>query len=36
MDGLIQTAVNDALEKSRKLMAQKIGPLGGGLGGLKF
>jgi hypothetical protein len=36
MEGLIQTAVNDALEKSRKLMAQKIGPLGGGLGGLKF
>jgi len=36
LEGLIQTAVNDALDKSRKLMAQKIGPLGGGLGGLKF
>ena len=33
---LIQMAVNDALDKSRKLMSQKIGPLGGGLGGLKF
>lgn len=32
----IQMAVNDALDKSRKLMSQKIGPLGGGLGGLKF
>jgi hypothetical protein len=36
MQGLIQAAVNDALDKSRKMMAQKIGPLGGGLGGLKF
>jgi len=36
MEGLIQAAVNDALDKSRKLMAKKIGPLGGSLGGLKF
>lgn len=33
---LMQMAINDALEKSRKLMSKKIGPLGGGLGGLKF
>jgi DNA-binding YbaB/EbfC family protein len=33
---LIAQAVNDALDRSRKLMAKKIGPLGGGLGGLKF
>ena len=33
---LIAQAVNDALDKSRKLMAKKIGPLGGGLGGMKF
>lgn len=33
---LIQMSINDALDKSRKLMAQKIGPMGGGLGGLKF
>ena len=36
LQGLIHAAVNDALDKSRKLMAQKIGPLGGGLGGLKL
>ena len=36
MEGLIKLAINDALDKSRKLMAKKIGPLGGGLGGLKF
>ncbi len=36
LEGLMQAAINDALDKSRKLMAQKIGPLGGGLGGLKF
>lgn len=31
---LTMQAVNDALEKSRKLMAKKMGPLSGGLGGL--
>ncbi len=36
MQSLIAQAVNDALDKSRKLMAKKIGPLGGGLGGLKL
>lgn len=36
MEGLIKLAINDALDKSRKLMAKKIGPLSGGLGGLKF
>ena len=36
LQSLIAQAVNDALESSRKLMAKKIGPLGGGLGGLKF
>jgi len=36
LQALIQMAVNDALEKSRKLMAKKLGPLSGGLGGLKF
>ena len=30
---LILKATNDALEKSRKLMADKLGPLSGGLGG---
>jgi len=33
---LVAQAVNDALDRSRKLMAKKVGPLGGGLGGLKF
>ncbi len=36
---LMLQAVNDALEKSRKLMAKKMGPISGGLGalgGLKF
>jgi hypothetical protein len=36
LQSLIAQAVNDALDRSRKLMANKIGPLGGGLGGLKF
>jgi len=36
LQALIQMAVNDALDKSRKLMAKKLGPLSGGLGGLKF
>ena len=35
LEALLIMAVNDALEKSRKLMAKKIGPLGGGLGGLR-
>jgi len=36
LQALILMAVNDALDKSRKLMAKKLGPLSGGLGGLKF
>lgn len=36
LQALIAQAVNDALDRSRKLMAKKIGPLSGGLGGLKF
>jgi hypothetical protein len=36
MEGVIKLAVKDALDKSRKLMAKKIGPLSGGLGGLRF
>ncbi len=36
LQSLILQAVNDALERSRKVMAKKIGPLGGGLGGLKL
>jgi len=36
LQSLIAQAVNDALDRSRKLMANKIGPLGGGLGGMKF
>ena len=36
LEGLIEHAISDALEKSRKLMAEKIGPLSGGLAGLKF
>ncbi len=34
LQALIAMAVNDALDKSRKLMAKKLGPLSGGLGGL--
>lgn len=34
LQGLLTQAVNDALDKSRKLMAKKLGPLSGGLGGL--
>jgi DNA-binding YbaB/EbfC family protein len=34
LQALLKMAVNDALDKSRKLMAKKIGPLSGGLGGL--
>ena len=36
LEKLIEHAICDALEKSRKLMAEKIGPLSGGLAGLKF
>lgn len=36
LQALLTMAVNDALDKSRKLMAKKLGPLSGGLGGLKF
>jgi DNA-binding YbaB/EbfC family protein len=31
---MLLQAINDALEKSRKLMAKKMGPISGGLGGL--
>ena len=34
LQALVKLAVNDALEKSRKLMAKKLGPLSGGLGGM--
>jgi hypothetical protein len=34
LQSLITMAVNDALEKSRKLMTKKLGPLSGGLGGM--
>ncbi|MDO9546125.1 MAG: YbaB/EbfC family nucleoid-associated protein [Pelolinea sp.] len=36
LEKLFEQAIADALEKSKKLMAEKIGPLSGGLGGLKF
>ena len=39
LQSLVLQAVNDALEKSRKLMAKKMGPVSGdlgGLGGMKF
>ena len=36
LEKLIERAISDALEKSRKLMTEKIGPLSGGLAGLKF
>ena len=36
LERLIEHAISDALEKSRKLMAEKIAPLSGGLAGLKF
>jgi DNA-binding YbaB/EbfC family protein len=35
LQSLVMMAVNDALDSSRKLMAKKLGPLSGGLGGLK-
>lgn len=34
LQALLALAVNDALEKSRKLMSKKLGPLSGGMGGL--
>lgn len=34
LQALVTMAVNDALEKSRKLMSNKLGPLSGGLGGM--
>lgn len=34
LEKLIGSAVKDALEKSKKLMADKLGPLGAGLTGL--
>jgi len=35
LEKLIEQAISDALEKSKKLMAEKIGPLSSGLAGLK-
>jgi DNA-binding protein, YbaB/EbfC family len=35
LQALVMMAVNDALDNSRKLMAKKLGPLSGGLGGLR-
>jgi DNA-binding YbaB/EbfC family protein len=34
LQSMVLQAVNDALEQSRKLMARKMGPISGGLGGL--
>ncbi|MCJ7520327.1 MAG: YbaB/EbfC family nucleoid-associated protein [Anaerolineaceae bacterium] len=34
LQALVLQGINDALEKSRKLMAKKMGPISGGLGGL--
>jgi len=36
LEKLIEQALSDALDKSKKLMAEKIGPLSGGLAGLKI
>lgn len=36
LEKLVELAISDALEKSKKLMAEKIGPLSGGLSGLKM
>lgn len=36
LEKLFGQALSNALEKSRKLMAEKLGPLGGGLPGMKF
>lgn len=35
LQALVMLAVNDALDNSRKLMTKKLGPLSGGLGGLR-
>ncbi len=34
LQSIVLQGVNDALEKSRKLMTKKMGPISGGLGGL--
>jgi len=36
LEKLFGQALSDALNKSRKLMAEKLGPLGGGLSGMKY
>lgn len=36
LEKLFGQALSDALDKSRKLMAGKLGPLGGGLSGMKY
>ena len=36
LEKYFEESIKDALEKSRKVMAEKIGPLSGGLSGLKF
>ena len=36
LQALVMLAVNDALDNSRKLMTKKLGPLSGGLGGLRL
>ena len=35
LQALVMMAVNDAMDNSRKLMAKRLGPLSGGLGGLR-
>jgi len=35
LEKMIGVAIKDALNKSRKLMADKLGPLGGGMPGMK-
>jgi len=36
LEKLVSAALVDSLEKSKKLMAEKLGPLGGGMSGLKI
>ena len=36
LEDLLLSAFNQALEKSKELAAEKLGPLAGGLGGLPF
>jgi DNA-binding protein YbaB len=36
LQDMVLSAVNLALEKSRELAAERLGPLAGGLGGLGF